>query len=135
MAYPLERRRKRREKMQKLFDEQLADFYEDNNPTQVATFLEDAIRAMPYSIRQSPNIQWEALFRSAMDDAGLKKESEPPAFKLDDYVMVVDPDATTHGKEGTVYAMPNVFQPKIQLSFDNGWTGWYTPDQLELIGD
>lgn len=63
----------RREAMKQLFGEQVREFHGDNDATQVATFLEDAIRAMSHSIRQSDSVQWEALFRAAMHDAGIKE--------------------------------------------------------------
>ena len=51
-------------RMRILYDEQVREFTEDNEPTHVATFFEDAIRALPY-VAVSRN-DLEALFKEAL---------------------------------------------------------------------
>ncbi len=55
----------RQQRMRILYDEQVREFTEDNQPTQVATFFEDAIRALPFIAVDRYDL--EALFKEALE--------------------------------------------------------------------
>lgn len=69
-------RQKRREKLKKLYDEQVLEFTEDNGPTSVSVFLEDVLRALPIGMQQNVHYQWEAIFEDALKEAGIKNQEE-----------------------------------------------------------
>ena len=45
-------RHERREALKKIFDQQVLDFTEDNLPTNIATFFEDMLAALPESAKR-----------------------------------------------------------------------------------
>ncbi len=48
----IQRRHQRREMLKQLFDAHVSEFPEDNLPTHIASFLADALAAMPNSARE-----------------------------------------------------------------------------------
>ena len=58
-------RHERRELLKKMFDAQVEEFFEDNNPTQIATFFEDVLRVLPNSYR---TCEIEAIFKGAFEE-------------------------------------------------------------------
>ncbi|KKM61812.1 hypothetical protein LCGC14_1527930 [marine sediment metagenome] len=56
-------RQERIEQLRKLFDAQVLEFSEDNMPTQIVTFMEDMLAALPESAREC-NV--EGLFETAV---------------------------------------------------------------------
>jgi len=58
-------RHDRIDRLRKIFDEQVLEFTEDNTATNVLTFLEDALAALPESAKQ---MDVEALFSAAVKD-------------------------------------------------------------------
>lgn len=61
-------RKERRQELKKLYDAQVLDFTEDNIPTQVATFFEDAIAALPEDAKRHCDL--ELLFKNALERSG-----------------------------------------------------------------
>lgn len=57
------RAKMRRDNLKRIFDNQVLDYTEDNLPTQVATFFEDAIAALP---ERAKDCDLEALFKNAL---------------------------------------------------------------------
>ena len=65
-----------------------------------------------------------------------------PQLKLFDTVIVkeTDPDTGrrqfTANKIGIIEEIPSQnIEKKYKLDFDNGWCGWYTRNQIELINE
>ncbi len=60
--FKIRNRQDRRDRLRKIFDEQVLEFTEDNLATNVQTFMEDMLAALPESSRE---VEVEKLFVAA----------------------------------------------------------------------